>query len=159
MKITQKEAVFNAITGVLNEHDIKMEGDIGKVMSRELRAEVNTILFCGFREGKIELDREYTDAELKAYVSGLQSNWLRKDSRLNGGIGYVPKNPGSRAGQGDPQLKALRALLKTQVDADKITEIQQYIDKRLTEIGATKSKTVTVNVDDLPADLRSKLGV
>lgn len=158
MKTSQKEAVFSAITSVLSESGLEFsEGtDVGTIMTRELRAQVNDILFAGFRGATIELDKEYSDTDLKAYVSGLQSNWIRKDKRLNGGIAYMPKNPGSRTGQGDAQLKALRALVKTQVDPSKIAEIQSYIDKRVSELGVAKSKTVTVNFDDLPADLQAK---
>ena len=94
MKMTQKEAVFSATVNVVGE----FEG--AYTPTKEQRAQVNNILFQGFRAETIELDRTYNDSELKAYVSGLQSNWLRKDSRLNGGIKYVPKNPGSRAGSG-----------------------------------------------------------
>ena len=155
-KTSQKEAVYNAVTHVLGTEF----PDSGPVTpTKEQRAQVNLILFQGFRAGEIELDREFTDTELKAYVSGLQSNWLRKDKRLNGNIAYVAKNPGSRAGVGDPQLKALRALLKTQVDPNKIKEIHEYIERRTAEISATKAKTVEVNVDDLPAELRAKLGL
>jgi hypothetical protein len=154
MTTTQKAAVFNAVSHVVGTFP-----DTGGVeLTKEQRAQVNMILFEGFRDGSIELDREYTDSELKGYVSGLQSNWLRKDKRLNGGISYVPKNPGSRAGQGDSQLKALRALLKTQVEPTKIDEIMTYINKRVAEIGAHKAKTVTVNVADLPAELAAKFG-
>jgi hypothetical protein len=155
-KSSQKEAVFNAVTHVLGVEF----PDTGAVeLSKEQRAQVNMILFEGFRAGTIELDREFTDTELKAYVSGLQSNWLRKDKRLNGGVQYVAKNPGSRTGVGDAQLKALRALLKTQVDPNKIAEIHSYIDKRVAELDAAKAKTVQVNVADLPAELRAKLGI
>jgi hypothetical protein len=160
MKTNQKEAVFHAITSVLTESSVDFsEGlDVATVMTRELRAQVNEILFNGFRNGGIELDREFNDTELKGYVSGLQSNWIRKDKRLNGGVAYMPKNPGSRAGSGDSQLKALRALLKTQVDPVKIDEIMTYINKRTAEIGAAKAKTVEVNFSDLPADLQAKYG-
>jgi hypothetical protein len=156
-KLNQKEAVFQAICSVLTDKGISVgETDIGPVMTREFRAQVNTVLFEGFRAGEIELDREFTDPELKAYVSGLQSNWIRKDKRLNGGVQYAAKNPGSRAGQGDAQLKALRALQKTQTDPAKIAEIQTYITKRMAEL--KPAATVSVNVDDLPEALRAKYG-
>jgi hypothetical protein len=112
---------------------------------------VNLILFQGFRDGSIQLEREFNDTELKAYVSGLQSNWLRKDKRLNGGVKYEAKNPGSRAGSGDAQLRALRALLNTKVDGAQRAEIQRYIDKRVAEL---KPATVTINVADVPEALR-----
>ena len=145
-KMTQKEAVFSAITNVCGPSDGAF------TPSKEERAQVNQILFEGFRSGKIELDREYDDSGLKAYVSGLQSNWLRKDKRLNGGVAYVAKNPGSRAGSTDPQVKAMRQLLSTKTDPSERAEIQAFIDKRVSEIKPTKS--VTINVADLPAELQ-----
>ena len=149
MSMSQKEAVFKAV--------VEVTGHTGEGVcspTREQRAMVNTILFEGFRAGAIELDREFTDQELKAYVSGLQSNWLRKDKRLNGGIAYVPKNPGSRAGSGDPQLKAMRALLASLVDPAQRAEVQQYIDARVAEI--TKTQQPVIDVSALPEALRSK---
>lgn len=148
-KVSQKEAVFQAVKNVCGEQD-------SYTPSKEQRAQVNTILFEGFRSGTIELDREFSDSDLKSYVSGLQSNWLRKDKRLNGNVAYVAKNPGSRAGSGDASLKAMRALLSTlTTDADK-SEVQSHIDARITEINAGKKKSITVDFSALPADLASK---
>jgi predicted amino acid-binding ACT domain protein len=157
--MNQKEAVFAAVTSVLAETGVEVEGDVSQHMTKERRSQVNTILFEGFRSGKVSLDREFTDSELKAYVSGLQSNWLRKDTRLNGGVQYVPKNPGSRMGSGDAQLKALKALLKIKTEPSEVAEIQRFIERRQSEIGSERAKQVTINVDDLPAELRAKLGV
>ena len=145
-KMTQKEAVFQAISNVMGTQDGAFSP------TKEQRASVNQILFEGFRSGSIELDREYSDSELKAYVSGLQSNWLRKDKRLNGGVTYVAKNPGSRTGSTDASVKAMRALLNTKTDPVEKAEIQGFIDKRLAEI--KPAKTVTINVADLPPELQ-----
>lgn len=148
-KMSQKEAVFQAVKNVCGEQETYTP-------SKEQRAQVNAILFEGFRSGQIELDREFSDSDLKSYVSGLQSNWLRKDKRLNGNVSYVAKNPGSRAGSGDPQLKAMRALLSTlTTDADR-AEVQSHIDTRIAEINASKKKTVAVDFSALPADLAKK---
>ena len=38
-------------------------------------------------------------------------------------------------------------------------EIQRFIERRQSEIGSERAKQVTINVDDLPAELRAKLGV
>jgi len=156
-KVNQKEAVYSAICSVLSESGIAFsEGmDVGPVMSRELRAQVNNILFHGFKEGSIDLDREFTDSELKAYVSGLQSNWIRKDKRLNGNTTYIAKNPGSRAGTGDPQLKAMRALFSTLTTAEDKAEVQKHIDARVSEIASTKTVKV-IDYSALPADLAAK---
>lgn len=151
-KMNQKEATFQAVCNVTG-HD----GEGAVVISKEQRAQVNMILFQGFRAGAIELEREYTDADLKQYVSGLQSNWIRKDKRLNGGIMYTAKNPGSRAGSADPALKALRALHSTLItDGDK-AEVQSYIDARVAELATTKQAKI-VDFSALPADLAAKFG-
>lgn len=149
-KISQKEAVFQAVKNVCGEQDGAY------TPSKEQRAQVNSILFESFRKGTIELDREFSDTDLKSYVSGLQSNWLRKDKRLNGNVAYVAKNPGSRAGSGDPQLKAMRALLTTDITAEEKAEVQTFIDARIMEINAIKAKKVTVDFSALPADLAAK---
>lgn len=157
-KITQKEAVFNAVTSVLSENNVTVsEGtNVNSLMSKEYRSQVNAILFEGFRSGTVELDREFSDSELKGYVSGLQSNWLRKDKRLNGGAKYSAKNPGSRVGSGDASLKAMRTLLSTLTsEADK-AEVQAAIDNRISEIQAAKVKTVSIDYSVLPSDLVSK---
>lgn len=158
-KLNQKDAVFNAVSQVLSENGVHFEEgqDVRTHMSKEFRAQVNSILFEGFRAGSIELNGEKTDSELKTYVSGLQSNWLNKDKRLNGNTKYVAKNPGSRAGIQDPQIKALRALMSTKTDEDEIAEIQSYIDDRLSVIGAEKAtKKVTIDFDALPEELQAK---
>ena len=148
-KMTQKEAVFQAVTNVCEQ------SDTGSYLpTKEERASVNQILFEGFQSETVAYDGELpTDPELKAYVSGLQSNWLRKDKRLNGGVQYVAKNPGSRAGSKDAQITAMRGLLSTITDSAKRTEIQSFIDKRLALIKPAKA-SATINVEDLPEELK-----
>jgi len=146
----QSEAVYQALVNVVGSWDSVC------TPTAEQRAQVNAILFSGFRAGTIDLrDMEsYDDKGLKSYVSGLQSNWLRKDKRLNGGIKYEAKNPGSRTGMGDASIKAMKALLSTVSDPTGRAEIQGCIDARIAEIAPTK--VVTISVDDLPEALRAK---
>jgi hypothetical protein len=135
-KMSQKEAVFSAVTNVCGDVDGAY------TPTKEERASVNQILFEGFMSGTIEFSGDLPDAtKLKGYVSGLQSNWLRKDKRLNGNVQYVAKNPGSRAGSGDAQIKAMRILLSTQTDETKRAEIESFIAKRIAEIKPAKSAT------------------
>ena len=150
MKMTQKEAVFQAVVNVCGE----LEG--AYTPTKEERAQVNNILFEGFKSGTINFDGAVPeDTKLKAYVSGLQSNWLRKDKRLNGNVAYQAKNPGSRAGSTDAQIKAMRLLLATKSDASERAEIQTFIDKRLAEIKPAKS--VEIDVSALPEELKHLL--
>lgn len=156
-KMTQKQAVYTAILSVLSQSSVHFEEgtDVAPFMTRERRGQVNNILFEGFRTGSIELEKEYSDADLKAYVSGLQSNWIRKDKRLNGGTQYQVKNPGSRVT--DPSIKAMRALLSSGkvTNAADVSEIETLIASRQAELAASK-KTVEVNYEALPAALRAK---
>lgn len=156
-KQSQKEAVFTAVSNVLSQNGTPVIEGKAVTMTKELRAQVNAILFEGFRAGTIELDKtEISDSDLKGYVSGLQSNWLRKDKRLNGGTMYVAKNPGSRAGSGDAQLKAMRALLSTLTNEAERAEVEGYIATRVSEIQKSKVKSVSIDFSALPADLASK---
>lgn len=147
--MNQKEAVFAAMCAVfgVSSFEAKVEP------TKEQRAQVNAILFEGFRSGKVTYDGALpNDTDLKSYVSGLQSNWLRKDKRLNGNTTYVAKNPGSRAGSTDPQIRAMKLLLNTKTDPTERAEIQAFIDKRIAQV--KPSKVVTINVDDLPEELK-----
>jgi hypothetical protein len=82
--LSQKDAVYNAVVQVLKSNGIDDLGDVSRHMTKDLRSKVDDILFNGFKNGAISSDRAYSDHELKAYVSNLQSNWIRKDTRLNG---------------------------------------------------------------------------
>lgn len=157
MSQSQKEAVFTAVTSILSDAGIEVnEGDnVASSLTRELRGRVTNVLVEGFRSGTIALDKPFeSDAELRTYCSGLTSNWLRKDTRLNGGMKYVAKNPGSRVGSSDASLTAMRNLLKTKTDPSDRAQIQGFIDARVDSIKASRKPAKTINVSDLPAELQ-----
>ena len=92
---------------------------------------------------------------MKKYVSGLVNNWVRKNKEFNCGNTYAAKNPGSRAGSTDPQMKALKTLLSQlgEDDATAIAEVKSAIEARKAEIKpATAVKPI--NVDALPEHLK-----
>jgi hypothetical protein len=160
-KVSQRSAVFSAICSVLEKHNIEYHKglNVKSVMSKDMKAEVNKILCDGFNAGEIELSTTYaTPAELKSYTSGLISNWLRKDPELNGGVKYVPANPGSRVGSTDPQMKALKILLSQTTDEADREEIQGFIDIRTTELNAGKVKSKVVDFSVLPDELKARFG-
>lgn len=158
----QKDAVYQAVTSVLSENGIDFEDgmDIKTHMTRELRGQVSAILCAGFQKGTIDYSGDLPDESgLKEYVSGLISNWVRKDPRFNGNTKYTPKNPGSRAGQGDDELKNLKLFLATRSDPTERAEIQTYIDARVAKLAADKAKAVQVNTSVLPDSLKAKFGI
>ena len=146
MAISQGEAVFQAVSKVVGttEHDTKVEldkADLQKVYSE---------VYSMFESGMTIHGKSPDSAALKKYIPGLVNNWLRKDKRLNGGMKYEAKNPGSRTGSGDATLKAMRQLLAATTDSAAKEQIQEQIDLR---IEALKPKT-EIDVDALPASLR-----
>ena len=58
--MSQKEAVYSAVTSVCQV----IEG-VPTTPTKEQRAQVNLILFEGFRAGTIQLERQFSDVELK----------------------------------------------------------------------------------------------
>ncbi len=133
--MTQKDAVFTTVVSVLSDSGIAFEPgreDVSLVLTRELRASINNVLVSGFTSGGIPLDTKFdSEMELRSYVSGLVSNWVRKDKRLNGGLAIAVK---AAPKFDDPQLKALRQLLAANSDPAQKAEIKIFIKKRIAEL-------------------------
>jgi hypothetical protein len=147
----QKQAVFQAVTTVLGQDEF----DSAVSLTKDQKAQVRQMLFEGFRAGEISIDREYDDKGLNNYIGGLISNWLKRDTRFNGGVAYVAKNKGSRT---DPQIKEMTKLLNSAELSDEQKElVKATIEARRSEI--KPAKTVTVDFDKIPADLREMLGL
>ena len=168
----QKDAVYQAIKSVFSDNGVHFEDGMDvQLMFKEnpsYRDAAHAIVTEGFTSGTIELSdtpenkaKLSNSALLSSYVSGLISNWCRKDSRLNGNTKYSPKNPGSRVGSTDPELKALRALAKQfqGVDTEKFEKITAEIDRRVSTIQAERAKKVEIDYSVLPADLLEDLGL
>ena len=115
-------------------------------------------------EGAVELSDsakakygESAEVLTSKYVVGMVTNWFNKSKELNGNVKYETKNPGSRAGSGDPQIKEMRTLrkhLEQLGNADGVARVDEAIAQRLAEIGATKTPTIAVNAENLPEFLR-----
>ncbi len=170
MSINQREAVYVTTMNILGDNSIPyddgQEGGVEKVVTKDMRAQILNVIVAGFQAGEIDMSTEgkakYEDEKkLRGYVSGLVSNWFRKDPRLNGGGKYVAKNPGSRAGSTDDQIKALKALREAKADdAEALAAIDAAIEARKSEIQATKKVELTAEMIALiPAELKTKLGL
>ncbi len=162
----QSTAVHQATHSVLDEHGLSFEdgGQITDVITKELRSQVIDVVTAGIEAGEVDFSDEatakYNTTKLvRGYVSGMVSNWYRKDKRFNGNTVYQPANPGSRTGMSDPEIKNLKLLLKSGKLDDKQSLIAQArIDEKTTEIRASKAQ-VAVDFTAIPADLLASLGI
>lgn len=159
-KFSQKESVYAAVKAFLQENGIKHEDGQRVTLDKEGRRAVIAMVTTAAMAGEMELSAEAaakydTTEKMSGYANGLVSNWLRKDTRLNGGEAYEPKNPGSRAGQGDEVIKNLRNFVKTLTEESHKKAVEAEIKKRQAEIQSSKAKKVEINVELLPESLRS----
>lgn len=157
--LKQKEAVFNAVSQVMEEAGTPVTGEGAVTLSKEQRDAVVSIIVTGFEKGKIELESKQEN--LKSYTTGLVSNWLRKDKRLNGGGTYKPSNPGSRTGQSDPMVKNLRILASTlPAGSDAHTAVMAKIEARVGELKAGKAQAKAKDIDFnfIPDEIKELLG-
>jgi hypothetical protein len=168
--ITQREAVYAATKSVFSDASIKFDDGMNvlPIITKELRAKIVSIVTEAFKKSEIEFkntpsnQEKLTDStKLTAYVVGLVNNWHRKDKRMNGDSKYAAKNPGSRTGLGDAQLKAMRQLKNkyAQEDPTKVSVIANAIEKRVAQLKAEKAQTIQVDLSVLPEELRSELNI
>ena len=156
--VNQKQAVTNAVLAVKPDYQLNGEVILADVLNSDDKKQARAILFEGFKAGEIAMTEQakvkylHDDTALSKYVSGLLDNWIRKNTEFNNGQAYVTKNPGSRAGSGDEQVREMRKLLKVTSDEQARALIQQAITERLAAI--KPESTVTINADALPEHLR-----
>jgi len=164
MSVNQKQGVYDAVVAFCEENGIHFEDGMKLELTKEQRSTVVEMVTQALIAGEIDFSdaaREKHDTEQKkrTYCNGLVSNWLRKDKRLNGNTTYEIKNPGSRAGQGDEQLKNLKLLLKTIDDDAQKQKVQEAIDKRVDDLKKEKMGNVEINYDAIPESLKEQLGI
>lgn len=160
MSYSQKASVYAAVKAFLDEREIAHEDGQKVTLDKDGRKTVIEMISQSAIIGDMTLSAEaaakYNTIELmRGYVNGLLSNWLRKDTRLNGGGKYAAKNPGSRAGQGDEVLKNLKALRTTLTEKAHLEACDAEITKRTAEVQAAKAKKVEINFDKIPESIRN----
>ena len=144
--MNQKDAVYEAVKQM---KPIDVDQERAVALSKQEKHVVEQKLFDGFRKGKIQYNGELpSEDKLAMYVSGLVSNWLRKDRRLNGNTSYVPRRPGARTPVSMPavvtpppmavqvspeELKTIQAL------AAPGEEVTVYVVRKRIELPATSS--------------------
>jgi len=169
-KLNQRESVYVATMNVLAENNINFDDGqemaAGELVTKDMRKSIMSIVTQSIIAGETEFSSEArakydTEEKVRGYVSGLINNWFRKDKRLNGNVKYETKAPGSRAGAGDEQLKALKTLRATKEgDAEALAVIDAAIESRKAELGKAKVVTLTdEQIAALPANVRESLGL
>lgn len=161
--MNQREATVNTIIAVLSDRGVSYELNgstpVSEVLTTEDKAKVRSILFTMFQQHKVDFKDKSKLAEdkyMKDYISGLVNNWIRKAPEFNNDTAYKAKNPGSRQGSQDEQIKEMKKLLAVTSDATAKQAIQEAIAQRQAEIKPTK---VEINLSAIPEELRAKLGL
>lgn len=166
--LSQSEATVNAIVNLAKENGYDaspFETDYKEVLTKADTTQVVNFITQGLTDGNITMtDRSHAKFDndpkaLRRYVVGLVNDRLRKAKAINGNVVYQAKNPGKLKNSRDAELKALTQVLSLDNTPEVKAEIQAEIDRRKAELDVAKVKTVTINYDALPADLRAKLNI
>lgn len=167
---TQSQATIDITVNYCQEKGINatpFETDYKTVLSSDDKKAIVSMVFEGMVNGDItvaasSLEKYQDDHKAwRRYTVGLLNDRLRKAKALNGNTTYVAAEPGKLSGSRDPELKALMQVLTLENTPEVKAEIQLEIDRRKSEIAATKATKTSkpINYDALPADLRAKLGI
>ena len=162
MAKNQREATFEAITTVLSNSNVSFTPgtNVKSVLTSEHKKQIRASLMAGFKSGAIESTPDFaktklnSDVELSKYCSGLISNWIKKDSRLNGNVKYQATGNGTRVGNGDSQVKELRKLLKATAGTDAEQEVADALNARLAQVKVSKVKKPEIDAEIIPESLR-----
>lgn len=157
-KYSQKEAVYLAISSFMQENDRQFDNGDKLDLSSEDRKTIVTMIVAAIDIGDMEFSVEAaakhnTPEKIRNYSTGLLSNWLRKDERLNGGAKHSIKNPGSRIGQDDDVVKTLKQLKKELTNIREIAAVDGEIEARLEWLRNEKQKSVLIDKSSIPKHL------
>ena len=153
MSISQKDGVYNCIEAYCAENRKEFEDGMKCELDTSARKAVIGMLIAATNAGVLEVKSPKARSDLNLYWNGTLSNWLRKDKRLNGNVKHEIKNPGSRQGAGDKQLKALKQLLSKVKGTEHEVEVQGHIDTRMSELEVIKAKEVEIDGSQIPDEL------
>jgi len=165
---TQSEATINAVVNLAKEQGYDaspFETDYKEVLTKADTTQIVNFITQGLVDGNISMaDKSKAKFEddpkaLRRYVVGLVNDRLRKAKAINGNVAYAAKNPGKLKNSRDAELKALTQVLALDNPPEIKAEIEAEINRRKAELDAAKVKTVTINYDALPPELRAKLNI
>jgi len=148
--ISQKQAVVSAVSDVMGSSFTSGSTLVKENITSEQLADVRHSVFTGILNGDISFNKDISDHKaLGRYVNGMIDNHFRKAKELNGGNKYLPTNPGR--GSRDPQLSALRKLIKSYGDGSpEFEKISTAISTRQEELTVERKAA---------ADMRKKQSI
>lgn len=162
-KLSQHEAVVQVTEAHFGERFIP-GADVKEYATKADKQAIATKIAEMIIEGTVELSDsarakygESVETLTSKYVVGMVTNWFNKSTQLNGGSKYQAKNPGSRAGGGDEQIREMRLLRKQLAglgNAEGVARVDAAIAERIAELKVKSAKTIEVDVENLPAALR-----
>ena len=168
-KLSQHSAVVNATKTWFGER-FRDGVDVKEYATKDDKRAIALAVAEGMLAGEIELSDaarakygESIETLVSKYVVGMVTNWFNKSKELNGGTKYETKNPGSRAGSSDDQIKQMKLLrkqLETLGNADGVAQVDAAIANRLAEINVAKAATTApaINIELLPESVRGLIG-
>jgi len=158
LKLNQKEAVYSAIATYMSSKKRPMLSDSKIELDSDDRKTIVTMLIAAIHDGGIEFSVESigkydTPEKMRNYSTGLLSNWVRKDPRLNGGEKHAIKNPGARLGHKDEILKNLKELKKALINKKEIAAVDKEIQNRINELQNEKRSLIPIDIKNIPVHL------
>lgn len=162
-KLTQHSAVVQVTKAHFGERFVP-GSDVKEYATKADKQAIAAKIAEMMLEGAVELSDsakakygESAETLTSKYVVGMVTNWFNKSKELNGGSKYETKNPGSRAGSGDAQIKEMR-LLRKQLEAldnaEGVARVDQAIAERISELRAASAPTIEIKAELLPEYLR-----
>lgn len=158
MLLSQKDAVYQATQAVLEDRNLNLEDsqDIREVIGEDMdaRRQIRDLVLKALQDGQVALGETKSGdpGSMRAYATGLISNWFRKDRRLNGGHRYVPQihkseyrtNAARQNSSNDDRIVRFHAALDV-AETDELKELlQEAIDDREDEIAMERDLTEQV---------------
>jgi hypothetical protein len=138
MANSQKQVVHNAIMAFLQENGLSLNDNKVELTHND-RKTIVTMIMAAIDSGDMHLSvtalaKHDTPKKIRNYSTGLLSNWLRKDHRINGGLKHKIKNPGSKANQDDEVIKSLKSIRKLLSNHKEILAIDAEISLRIKQL-------------------------
>jgi hypothetical protein len=155
--LSQRDSVIAVTKSIVKGFD-NSEGILNIITTDQRRVVIDTVTEMA-AEGSCFLSEEArakfdTSKKLRSYIASMVTDCFMKDIRMNGGVKYVAKNPGSRCSDGQlKDLEVLKKLLEASGQVEGLANVEAAIAKRKEEL----APKVTLNLANLPQDIQDAI--